>query len=169
MEMRIHEGVLKLETVISISKGEEGIPGGTSGKEAACQYRRLKRCRFNPWVGEIPWRRAQQPLQYSCLENPMGRGAWWPRVHRASKSQTRLKWLSIHSCTMVKNLNNKENLAPEFSIRTLLILDATRFPTTLQRNGWVHKQMSPLVLQGTAHPNNCGRELVHGTIPSSDR
>ena len=28
------------------------------------------------------------PLQYSCLENPMDRGAWWATVHRAAKSQT---------------------------------------------------------------------------------
>ena len=32
-----------------------------SGKEYACQYRRHKRCEFNPWVGKMPWRRAWQP------------------------------------------------------------------------------------------------------------
>ena len=31
------------------------------------------------------------PLQYSCLENPMGREAWWATVHKVAKSQTRLK------------------------------------------------------------------------------
>ena len=31
------------------------------------------------------------PLQYSCLENPMDRGAWWAAVHRVAKSWTRLK------------------------------------------------------------------------------
>ena len=31
------------------------------------------------------------PLQYSCLENPMDRGAWWATVNRVSKSQTQLK------------------------------------------------------------------------------
>ena len=31
---------------------------------------------LDPWVGKIPWRRKQQLLQYSCLENPMDRGAW---------------------------------------------------------------------------------------------
>ena len=36
------------------------------------------------------------PLQYSCLENPMDRGAWWATVHRVAKSQTRLKRLSTH-------------------------------------------------------------------------
>ena len=30
---------------------------------------------FDPWVGEIPWRRAWQLFQYSCLENPMDLGA----------------------------------------------------------------------------------------------
>ena len=30
------------------------------------------------------------PLQYSCLTNPMGRGAWWAAVHRVVRSQTRL-------------------------------------------------------------------------------
>ena len=30
------------------------------------------------------------PLQYSCLENPMDRGAWWATVHGVAKSQTRL-------------------------------------------------------------------------------
>ena len=37
------------------------------------------------------------PLQYSCLENPMDRGAWWATVHGVTKSQTRLRRLSTHS------------------------------------------------------------------------
>ena len=36
------------------------------------------------------------PLQYSCLENPMDRGAWWAIVHGVAKSQTQLKGLSMH-------------------------------------------------------------------------
>ena len=38
-----------------------GFPGGASGKEPASQCRRHKRCRFDPWVGKIPWRRVWQP------------------------------------------------------------------------------------------------------------
>ena len=38
-----------------------GFPDGTSGEEHTCQCRRLKRHRFNPWVRNIPWRRAWQP------------------------------------------------------------------------------------------------------------
>ena len=39
------------------------------------------------------------PLQYSCLENPMDRGAWWATVHGVAKSWTWLKQLSTHTCT----------------------------------------------------------------------
>ena len=35
-------------------------------------------------------------LQYSCLENPMDRGAWWATVHGVAESWTRLKGLSTH-------------------------------------------------------------------------
>ena len=40
------------------------------------------------------------PLQYSCLENPMDRGAWWATVHGVTKSRTRLKRLSTHALTV---------------------------------------------------------------------
>ena len=46
--------------------------------------------RFDLWVRKIPWRRDGYPLQYSCLENPMDRGAWWATVRGLSKSGTRL-------------------------------------------------------------------------------
>ena len=38
-----------------------GLPGGTSGEKPACQYRRCKRPRLDPWIGKTPWRRAWQP------------------------------------------------------------------------------------------------------------
>jgi len=38
------------------------------------------------------------PLQYSCLENPVDGGAWWAAVHRFTQSQTWLKRLSMHAC-----------------------------------------------------------------------
>ena len=54
--------------------------------KTAYQCRRRKRPEFDPWVRKIPWRRAWQPLQYSCLENPMDGGVWWAAVHRVAKS-----------------------------------------------------------------------------------
>ena len=47
-----------------------------------------------PGSGRSPGEGNGNPLQYSCLENPMERGAWWATVHRVTKSRTRLKWLS---------------------------------------------------------------------------
>ena len=38
-----------------------GFPDATTGKEPACQCRRRKKHRFDPWVRKIPWRRARQP------------------------------------------------------------------------------------------------------------
>jgi len=38
-----------------------GFPGGSSGKEPACQYKRHEIGGFDPWIRRIPWRRAWQP------------------------------------------------------------------------------------------------------------
>ena len=46
--------------------------------------------RFDPWVGKIPGGGHGNPLQYSCLENSMDKGAWWATVHEVTESQTRL-------------------------------------------------------------------------------
>ena len=56
-----------------------GLPWRLIGKEPACNTEHLQ-CRrpsFNLWIGKIPWRRKQQPIPYSCLENPMNRGVLW--------------------------------------------------------------------------------------------
>ena len=82
--------------ILQYIKGR-GFSGGTSGKGPTCQSKRYKRCGFNPWIRKIPWRRAWQPLQYSCQENPMDRGAWRATVHEVAKSRTQLKRLSMHS------------------------------------------------------------------------
>ena len=78
----------------------QGFPDGASGKEPACQCWRCKKRGFDPWNGKIHRRRTSRPLQYSCLENPTGRGAWWAVVHRpcVTKSRTQLKRLSTHIC-----------------------------------------------------------------------
>ena len=72
-----------------------GFPGGTSGKEPACQCRRHKRPGFHAWVRKIPRMKACNPLQYSCLENPMNTGAWRYRLRDRKES------LSMHMCVCV--------------------------------------------------------------------
>ena len=55
----------------------------------------IMRCGFDPWSVRSPGVVNGNPLQYSCLETSMDRGAWWATVHGVAKSQTRL---SIHAC-----------------------------------------------------------------------
>jgi len=55
-----------------------GFPGGSSGKELTCQCRRYKRPRFDPWVKEIPWRKAWHSSilawRIPWTEEPVGSG-----------------------------------------------------------------------------------------------
>ena len=55
-----------------------------------------------PGSGRSPGGGPGNPLQYSCLENPMDRGGWRAIAHRVSKSQTQLKRLSMytHMCNL---------------------------------------------------------------------
>ena len=72
-------------TVSDLLHSPQGFPDGSDNKESA----------YNPGdLGSIPGLGRSPgegyPLQYSCLENSMDRGAWWATVHGVTKSQTRL-------------------------------------------------------------------------------
>ena len=84
------------------------FPGGANGEEPICQCRRLKRHGFNPWTGRSLGRGHGDPLQYSCQENPVNRGAGQAIVHRVAKSQTHLKWLSMGQISNVADLKKKK-------------------------------------------------------------
>ena len=64
-----------------------GFPGGTSGKESACN---VGDPGLISQLGKSIKGGNGNPLQYSCLENSMSRGAWQATVHGVSKSQTQL-------------------------------------------------------------------------------
>ena len=64
-----------------------GFPGGSDGKEYACSAGDLGSI---PGSGRSPGEGNGNPLQYSCLENSMDRGAQQATVHGVAKSQTRL-------------------------------------------------------------------------------
>ena len=66
-----------------------GFPGGSAGKESTCNAGDLGSV---PGSGRSPGGGHGKPLQYSCLENPMDRGAWRAAVRGVSKSQTRLSY-----------------------------------------------------------------------------
>ena len=62
-----------------------GFPGGSNGKESACNAGDLG---LIPGSGRCPGEGNGYPLQHCCLENPMDRGAWWATVHGVTESQT---------------------------------------------------------------------------------
>ena len=75
-------------------------------QQAALVVKNLPANAGDTWVaglilrsGRSPGQGHGNPLQYSCLENPTDRGAWWVTVHRVAKSWTRLKQLGLHACT----------------------------------------------------------------------
>ena len=61
------------------------LPGSASGKESAYQCRRYKRCGFDPWMRGSPGGGHGNPLQYSCLKNPVDGGDWQATVHRSQR------------------------------------------------------------------------------------
>ena len=63
------------------------FPGDPGGKESACNTGDPGSA---PGLGRSPGEGNGNPLQYSCLENPMDRGAWRPTVYGVTKSRTRL-------------------------------------------------------------------------------
>ena len=66
-----------------------GLPCGTSGKEPACQCRLdVRYAGWIPGLGRAPGDENSNLRQYSCLENPMDRGAWRATVHGIAQSQT---------------------------------------------------------------------------------
>ena len=91
----------------------KGFPGGASSKEPTCQCRKCKRWVFDPLVGKIPWRRAQQPTpvflpgEFHGQRSLMG---YSPSSHRESDMT---EWLT-HTHTQTHTLpsiliSNKEN------------------------------------------------------------
>ena len=82
-----------------------GFPGGSEVKVSACNVGDLG---LIPRLGRAPGEGNGNPLQYSCLENPMDGGAWWATVHRVAKSQTRLSDFTslVHNMVIRFNQDN---------------------------------------------------------------
>ena len=92
---------------------------GTLGFLVAQRLKRLPASAHNagnlgliPGSGRSPGEGNGHPLQYSCLENPMDREAWWAAVHGVAKSQTQL---SDFTCHAMKTYNGNEDMI--FSLR----------------------------------------------------
>ena len=77
----------------------KGLPGGSSGFKKKILPANVgeRDTGLIPGSGRFPGGGHGKPLQCSCLENPMDRGAWRARVNRVAKSQAQLKPLSMHA------------------------------------------------------------------------
>ena len=88
-----HFYILPLTHIWSFSVG---FPGGSVGKESTCNQL-PNHLGLIPGSGKSPGGGHGNPLQYSCWENPMDRGAWRATVHGVTKSQTSLCDLTLLS------------------------------------------------------------------------
>ena len=83
-----------------------GLPGGSEGKASASNTRDLGSI---PGSGRSPGEGNGNPLQYSCLENPVDGGAWWATVHGVAKSRT---WLSDFTSLIDSILKSRDITLP---------------------------------------------------------
>ena len=75
-----------------------GFPGGAIGKEPPASAGDIRDVGLIPGLGRSCGGGHSNPLQCSCLENPIDMAAWHTMVHRVEKSWTQLKQLSSHAC-----------------------------------------------------------------------
>ena len=76
-----------------------GFPGGSKVKNPPANVGDMG---LIPGWGRSPEEGDGNPLQYSCLENPMDGGAWWATVHGVAKSRTRLSDFTSHFIYLAK-------------------------------------------------------------------
>ena len=98
---KMQEGQVVVWKGFTNSWGKTGFPGGASGKESACNSGDVH---LIHWWGRSPRGGNGNPPQYSCLKNPMDRGACQVIVHGVTKSQTQL---SMHACMEERETKSK--------------------------------------------------------------
>ena len=79
-----------------------GFPSGSAEKNLPVMQEDAGDVVSVPGLGRSPEGGHGNPLHYSCLENPMDRGAWWATVHRVAKSWIQLKQPSTHTLISYK-------------------------------------------------------------------
>ena len=78
------EKPLRNRKIIGTTYMNLGLPRWVSSKESACHAEDAGHLGSIPGWGRFPEVGHDNALQYSCLENPMDRGAWWAIVHRVA-------------------------------------------------------------------------------------
>ena len=86
-----------------------GFPGGSDSNESTCNAGDLGSI---PGLGRPLGGGHGNALQYSCLENPMDRGAWWDTVHGVTKNQTQQSNQAEHKQCIEKQSHHFANKGP---------------------------------------------------------
>ena len=106
------------------------IPGGSDCKESACSAGDPSSI---PGSGRFPGKKNDNSLQYSCLENPMDRGAWWATVHGVAKSQT---CLSNNTFTLSDSLIRQEHMRKLWGVQRIAIRNSDITGNMLNCGSW---------------------------------
>ena len=104
--------------------GTEDFPGGTVVKNLPANGGDTRDTGSIPGSGRSPGIGNGNPLHYSCLENSMGREAWWATDHMVTKSRTRqskCKCMHAHTCTNTHTHTHKHT-------HTAFSMDLCPFP-----------------------------------------
>ena len=132
------------ETFMLISPWLLGFSGDSDGKESICNAGDLGSI---PGLGRSPGGRNGNPLQYSCLENPMDRGTWRNIVHWFIKSQT---W-GVVVPRWWRNRTGRPLFPPQIHQKIIWML--TNLYTTTSEVWW----RTPGTLKGTPFSSKGGR------------
>ena len=91
----------------------KALPNGSNGKKSTCNSGAIGDWGSIPGLGRSPGEANGNPLQYSCLGNPMDRGGWPATVHYSPKVHKELgttEWLSMHSVLKRTEVLNNKNI-----------------------------------------------------------
>ena len=95
-------------------EGKAGLPWWLRDKESACNAADTG---SSPVAGRSPRRGKGNPLQYSCLENPLDRRAWWAADHGVARSRTQLShWARKHAGGKAREKTGRLACGPQLEI-----------------------------------------------------
>ena len=103
-------------------KLQRGFPDGSGGKEPGCQCRRWKRCRFNPCVRKIPWRKEWLtnpiflPGEFHGQRNLVSYSPWDSRVSDTTEQLTLLLLLNVQNTRQMENTSHPNTKKGEFNV-----------------------------------------------------